>query len=115
LSLKRTFFLSFREWIRAFHNLLKENPSSLFMLLGWSSISYEPDAAFYPLPEYETGVILCPPGLQYHVLDTHLPDYKMSEPRRPYYESSLASKPQILYLEAKFIQSRYGTCTLEKV
>jgi hypothetical protein len=32
-------FLSFREWIRGFYNLLKENPPSLFILLQWTSIS----------------------------------------------------------------------------
>lgn len=36
LSQKESFF---RVLIRGFHNLLKDFPSSLFMLLGWSSIS----------------------------------------------------------------------------
>jgi hypothetical protein len=28
-----------REQMRGFHDLLRQNPTSLFMLLGWSSIS----------------------------------------------------------------------------
>jgi hypothetical protein len=30
---------SFREQMRGWYHLLKQKPSSLFMLLGWSSIS----------------------------------------------------------------------------
>jgi hypothetical protein len=33
------FLRSFREQVRGFHDLLKQKPSSLFILLGWSSIS----------------------------------------------------------------------------
>jgi hypothetical protein len=33
------FLRSFREQRRGFHDLLRQKPSSLFILLGWSSIS----------------------------------------------------------------------------
>jgi hypothetical protein len=33
------FFVSFREWMRGFYDLLRENLSSLFMLWWWISIS----------------------------------------------------------------------------
>jgi hypothetical protein len=33
------FLRSFREQMRGFHNLLRQKPSSLFILLGWSSVS----------------------------------------------------------------------------
>jgi hypothetical protein len=39
LSLERISFLSYRERIRGFHELLTENTSFLFMLLGWSFIA----------------------------------------------------------------------------
>jgi hypothetical protein len=39
LSLEGISFLSYRQRIRGLHELLIENTSSSFMLLGWSSIS----------------------------------------------------------------------------
>jgi hypothetical protein len=33
------FLKSFREQMRGLHDLLRQKPSSLFMLMGWSSIS----------------------------------------------------------------------------
>jgi hypothetical protein len=36
---KEAFIYSFRICKKAYHDLLREKPSSLFVLLGWSSIS----------------------------------------------------------------------------
>jgi hypothetical protein len=39
LSFKSNFFcLSYREWMRGYHDLFRENPSSLFILLARSLI-----------------------------------------------------------------------------
>jgi hypothetical protein len=38
-SCKGGFLWSFREQMTGFHGLLRQNPTSLFILLGWSSIS----------------------------------------------------------------------------
>jgi hypothetical protein len=38
LFLERNSFCSFRLWAKDFHDLLRENPSSLFMLLECSTI-----------------------------------------------------------------------------
>jgi len=37
MVIERAFFCSIRVWMRSFHNLC-EKPSSMFMLLGWSSL-----------------------------------------------------------------------------
>jgi hypothetical protein len=39
MYMERTVFFSFKEWIESFHDLLRENLSSLFMLIGLSSNS----------------------------------------------------------------------------
>ena len=38
LSMERKFLLPSREWTRGSHKMLKENPSSFFMLLGWNQV-----------------------------------------------------------------------------
>jgi hypothetical protein len=39
LSYVGGFLRSFREQMRGFHDLLRQTPSSLFILLGWSSVT----------------------------------------------------------------------------
>jgi hypothetical protein len=39
-SLDMVFFRSFRIWLRGVHNMLREKPSSMFMLLRCNSVSY---------------------------------------------------------------------------
>jgi hypothetical protein len=48
------------------------------MQLNHYHFPYEPDAASYPPPEYETAVILWPSGLQYHAIGTHLLYYSVT-------------------------------------
>jgi hypothetical protein len=39
MYMERTVFVSFKESMGGSHDLLRENLSSLFMLIGWSSVS----------------------------------------------------------------------------
>jgi hypothetical protein len=48
LSLERVIFCSFKVWLRGLHDLLRERPSSLFMLSGWSTISVAQVDCWFP-------------------------------------------------------------------